>query len=152
VIYADTSLLFSLYALDANTSAAIKLYESDRRRPLLLTPWQRFELRSTVRLAAHKFSRAQQPVPFEVGNVLKQVDDDLKAGVLRHAEPDWRETFRVAEEISANYTVALGQGGADTWHLAAAVLLRADSFWTFDAAQAAAARDCGNFKRVRAVK
>jgi len=149
MIYADTSFLYSLYALDGNTSRAIAVYESDRRRPLLLTPWQRFEFRNTVRRAAHEFRRARKPVPFDVGNVLKQLDNDLKTGVLRHAEPDWRETIRVAEQISAAHTEANGQGGVDTCHIAAAVLLQADSFWTFDADQAATALDFGRFKQVQ---
>lgn len=149
MIYADTSFLFSLYATDGNSAVADKLYESDRRRPLLLTPWQRFEFRNTVRRAAHDFRRAKKPVPFDVGNVLKQMDDDLKTGVLRHAEPDGREAIKLAEEISALHTEANGQGGVDTWHIAAAVLLRADSFWTFDEDQAATALDYGRFKHVR---
>ena len=149
MIYADTSFLYSLYALDGNTPRALALYESDRRRPLLLTPWQRFELRNTVRRAAHEFRRAKKPVPFDLGNVLKQLDQDLKTGVLRHAEPDWPETIRLAEQISAAQTETNGQGGVDTIHIAAAVLLRADSFWTFDEDQAATALDFGRFKHVR---
>jgi len=149
MIYADTSFLFSLYATDANSPRADALYESDRRRPLLLTPWQRFEFRNTVRRLVHEFHSAKKTVPFDVGNVLRQLDEDLKTGVLRHAEPDWRETIRVAEEISAAHTEAIGQGGADTWHIAAAVLLRADSFWTFDEDQAKTALHFGGFKHVR---
>lgn len=149
MIYADTSFLFSLYATDENSPRADRLYELDRRRPLLLTPWQRFEFRNTVRRAAHEFRRAKKPVPFDVGNVLKQLDHDLKTGVLRHAETDWPETIRLAEQISAAHTEANGQGGVDTVHIAAAVLLRADSFWTFDEDQAATALDFGRFKHVR---
>lgn len=77
------------------------------------------------------------------------MDADLKTGVLRHVEPDWRETIRLAEDISASHTEANGQGGVDTWHIAAAILCRAESFWTFDDDQAATALDFGRFKHVR---
>jgi hypothetical protein len=109
----------------------------------------RFEFRNTVRRAAHELHRSKKTVPFEVGNVLKQMDADLKTGVLRHVEPDWRETIRLAEDISAAHTEANGQGGVDTWHIAAAILCRAESFWTFDDDQAATALDFGRFKHVR---
>ena len=148
MIYGDTSFLFSLYAEDANSAKADRLYHSDRRRPLVLTPWQRFEFRNAVRLAAHEFIRSKKPVPFNIGNVLKQQDDDLKSGVLRHVEPDWRDTFKLAEQISAAHTEAHGQGGVDTWHIAAALICRADSFWTFDKEQAETALAFGGFKRV----
>src|SRR5258706_8811469 len=62
VIYADTSFLFSLYALDSNSALAVSTYQNDARRPLFLTPWQRFELRNVVRLAAHQLKRARPPV------------------------------------------------------------------------------------------
>ena len=88
MIYADTSFLFSLYAWDANTGTASTAYAKDARRPLLLTPWQLFELRNVIRLISGKLKRAGRPVPFQAGNIFKQVRQDLMAGRLRHAEPD----------------------------------------------------------------
>lgn len=149
MIYADTSFLFSLYALDANTSAALAIYNGDARRPLIFTPWQRFELKNTLRLAVHRFKRAGQAVPFSIGNVFKQIDDDIKTGVLRHKEPDWRDTFRMAEELSSTLTEKTGAGGVDAWHVAAAALLRSDSFWTFDEEQSKMADLCGSFTTVK---
>lgn len=61
MIYPDTSFLFSLYAEDAHSTEADRLYEADRRRSLLLTPWQRFEFRNTVRRAAHELRRSKKP-------------------------------------------------------------------------------------------
>jgi hypothetical protein len=149
MIYADTSFLFSLYAFDDNSAEADKIYQADGRRPLILTPWQRFEFRNTVRLAAHRYRRAGQTVPFNVGNVLKVMDEDLKSGILRHQEPDWRDAVRLAETLSGQFTEKLGPGGVDLWHVAAAMLLRADSFWTFDAEQAGVAGAVAAFKKVR---
>jgi len=151
MIYADTSFLFSLYALDSNSASAVRIYESDARRPLIFTPWQRFELRNTVRLAAHRLKRAGGVLPFSIGNAFKQIDEDLKSGVLRHAEPDWRETFRLAESVSDQLTLSTGAGGVDTWHIASAILLQAEVFWTFDDEQADMASRLGKFKAVKCV-
>jgi hypothetical protein len=98
----------------------------------VFTPWQRFEVRNALRLAAHKLRRAAQPVPFQLSNIFKRLDADLASGRLRHEEPDWREIFRLAEELSAKHTEAHGAASVDLWHVASAVRLRADTFWTFD--------------------
>jgi hypothetical protein len=148
MIYADPSFLFSLYALDENSPAAIAAFTKERRRPLFLTPWQRFETQNAVRLACGRLSRAKQPLRFQTGNVLKMIQDDISAGRLRHAEPDWRDTLRLAEELGEEHTEALGTSAVDIWHVAAAVLLNAEVFWTFDAVQRSLALACGHLPRV----
>lgn len=148
MIYADSSFLFSFYALDANSAAAAATYKADARRPLWFTPWQRFELRNAVRLAVHRLKRAKLSVPFQPGNVFKRIQEDLDAGRLKHAEVDWRESLRLAEELSANHTESTGAASVDVWHVAAAILLEADTFWTFDEEQRDTATRSGQFRRV----
>ena len=148
MIYADPSFLFSLYAWDENTDLASNVYSKDRRRPLIFTPWQRFELRNAVRLAVYRLRRAKLEIPFQVGNVLKRVDQDLSAGRLRHAEPDWRQTMQLAEAISAKHTETTGAASVDVWHLGAAILLQAEVFWTFDAEQFNLAKLSGQIRSV----
>src|SRR5437588_2172803 len=100
MIYADSSFLCSFYGWDDNSAKAEQIYRADRRRPLIFTAWQRFEVRNAFRLAAHKLRRAGQPVPFDTGNILKRIEEDFDAGRLRHESVDWRENFRVAEALS----------------------------------------------------
>lgn len=148
MIYADPSFLCSLYGWDENTAIASRTYESDGRRPLIFTPWQRFEVRNAMRLTAHRLRRAGLTVPFQIGTVFRRLDDDLADGRLSHDAPDWRETFRLAEELSEAHTEALGAAAVDLWHVASAMLLRADTFWTFDGDQQALAKAVGKFRRV----
>jgi len=148
MIYADTSFLFSFYALDQNTRAAVTTYSGDGRRPLLFTPWQRFELRNSTRLTLQRLRRSGQTVPFQIGNVFRLVDESLNAGRLRHEEPAWRDNFRLAEELSEAHTETLGSAAVDLWHVAAAILLEADTFWTFDQEQRTLASATGAFRRV----
>ncbi len=148
MIYADPSFLTSLYGWDDNTDTAQATYEADSRRPLVFTPWQRFELRNAIRLAVHKLTRAGRVVPFTPGNIFKRLDADLAAGLLRHQEPDWRETMRLAEELSQEHTEAIGAAAVDLWHVAAALLLRADTFWTFDDDQRHLAAAVARFRHV----
>ena len=148
MIYADTSFLFSLYALDENSAAAARTYAGDARRPLWLTPWQHFELRNALRLAAHRLKRAAKPVPFQTGNVFKVIQEDLDAGRLKHAEVDWRDSLHLAQELSASHTEQTGAASVDVWHVAAAILLEPDTFWTFDDERRHLAAHCARFKRV----
>lgn len=135
MIYCDPSFLFSLYAWDNNTGDALKRYAADARRPLIFTPWQRYETRNAVRLAAHKIRRTGKTVPFQPGNVFKRMEQDLTAGILKHQEPDSLETLKLAQDLSDAHTEPLGCAAVDLWHVAQAVVLGAEVFWTFDSDQ-----------------
>lgn len=148
MIYADPSFLASLYGWDANTQTAQDTFADDARRPLLFTPWQRLELRNAIRLGVFKHRRAKLAVPYQVGMVFKHLTEDLEARRLKHAEQDWLETFRIAETLSAAHTEDLGVSTSDLWHVAAAAVLGADTFWTFDDLQAELARRCRRFDQV----
>jgi hypothetical protein len=152
MIYANPSFLCSLYGLDGNSPRAELTYRADARRPLFLTPWQRFEVRNAMRLAVHQCKRAKRAITVQIGSVFKQIQEDLALGRLRHAEVDWRESMRLAEELSAEHTEATGAGSVDAWHVAAAMLLEADTFWTFDQEQRELAVRAGLFKRVPSLK
>ena len=80
--------------------------------------------------------------------MFKAIREDLSVGRLRHIEPDWRETLRLTEELSDRHTAGLGTTAVDTWHVAAAVLVRADVFWTFDGPQRKLALAIGRIPRV----
>jgi hypothetical protein len=148
VIYADPSFLFSLYAWDDNSATAAGTFAKDQRRPIFFTPWQRFELKNAVRLATGRLVRSGQPLLFQPGNVFKAIQEDLNAGRLQHVEPDWREALRLADELSGTHTQAIGTASVDVWHVAAAVLLGAEIFWTFDEIQYSLASKCGRLGRV----
>jgi len=148
MIYADPSFLFSFYAWDDNTVTAEQLYHRDQRRPLIFTPWQRFELRNAVRLVTHRLKRARLPIRFQSGNVFREIEVDLAAGRLKHREHDWHDTLRLSDELSARHTELLGSAAVDLWHVASAILLEADTFWTFDGDQQALARATRKFDTV----
>jgi hypothetical protein len=148
VIYADPSFLCSLYGWDGNTGTAQATFARDARRPLFYTPWQRLEVRNAVRLAVFKLQRAGRIVPFQPGNVFKRINADLAQGRLRQVSPDWEQTGNLAEDLSDEHTVALGASAIDLWHVAAALLLDADTFWTFDATQYEVARAVGTIRHV----
>ena len=114
----------------------------------LFTPWQRFELRNAIRLVTHRLKRAKLPTRFQSGVVFREIEADLSAGRLMHREHDWLDTLRLADELSSKHTELLGSAAVDLWHVASAILLEADTFWTFDEDQQALARATRKFGTV----
>jgi hypothetical protein len=103
-------------------------------------------LRNVLRLALQRVTRTGGQPPYQAGNVFRRIDEDLSAGRLKHVEPDWQENFRLAEEFSQQHTDKIGCASVDIWHVAAANLLGADTFWTFDGDQYALACAVGCFR------
>ena len=148
MIYTDSSFSASLYALDDNTARANEIYQADRRRPLFLTAWQELELLNTLRLGLHRARRAKIAPRYSVGNCQKRIAEDLRNGILRRAEPDWRLCVRRASELSESHAEKLGVAMLDVWQVACAIELRAEAFWTFDRDQETLARATNRFKSV----
>jgi hypothetical protein len=71
----------------------------------------------------------------------------LSAGRLKHREPDWVDTLRLAEDLSSRHTELLGNAAVNLWHVASAILLEADTFWSFDEEQQELARATRKFRR-----
>lgn len=126
-VYADTSFLMSLYALDGNSSRAVKAVERGVM-PIFLTPLVRHELQNALRLAVFRrqITSAQREAAWH------EVERDLTAGVLHDTPLDWPKALKAAEALSRAHTERLGARGMDILHVGSALALRATRFVTFD--------------------
>lgn len=138
VVYADTSFLFSLYAQDANTFQAAHAAKS-RRIVLLYTDFHRHELHNAFRLSLFRGHIDD----IECQRLIKQADSDASDGCFLNVPLAWPEVFAAAEALSAAHTGKLGTRAFDILHVAAAVVLGAQAFYTFDARQKALAKKAG---------
>ncbi|MBC8011017.1 MAG: PIN domain-containing protein [Burkholderiales bacterium] len=136
--YADTGLLCSLYAPDAHTAAAAARMK--RAKEALPVTWlHQLELRNAMRLRVFRK---------EIGAAQKEASlnlflADLASGVLAGASPKATDVEREAERLSASFSETLGTRSLDILHVAAALVLGAEEFWTFETRQAALAKACG---------
>jgi hypothetical protein len=137
-IYADTSILFSLYAPDVNSPRA-DAWRQANPVPIGFTGFHRIELRNALSLAVFQ----QRLTTAEALAAWQEVQQDLASGLLV-AKPDlWGKLVREAESLTEHHTPVLGTRSLDILHVAAALVLGATEFCTFDTRQAKLAKAAG---------
>lgn len=137
-VYADTSLLVSLYLADANTPAALAAVTT-AARPLLLTTWQQFEMENALqlRLFRRESSRA------DLAEAEERLHADLAAGAVTAITLPMPPVLALARKLTAAHSALLGTRAFDVFHVAAALHLNASAFLSFDTRQLALARAAG---------
>jgi predicted nucleic acid-binding protein len=127
--YADTSFLVSLYGRDPLSPAALD--EVQTHKPILvLTPFVEVEFTNATELRVfHK-----EWTPPEARAVLEEFVQDLSSGILK-TQPLPAEVFGLARRLSRRHTAKVGTRSLDLIHVASAILLRPDVFYSFDERQ-----------------
>ena len=137
IAYADTSFLFSLYLSDTNTgSAAAAMLRF--KEPLYTTDFGEFEFTNAV---AWRVFRKQVLVG-EQRAVFDAFAKDIEEGMIR-ITPIPASAFARAKQIARTQTPLIGNRALDVLHVASALVLRADTLFTFDSKQAKLASALG---------
>jgi len=135
-VYADTSVCVSPYVQDNHSQAVDELLSSGDR--LLLTPLHLSEWAHAI--AQHVF-RGSMPLS-EAERVTGEFQADRAAGLwLEVAIPE--NAFSLCAELGRLYGPGLGMRTLDSLHVASALELKAERFWTFDERQAKLAKAVG---------
>lgn len=134
----DSAIIVKLYGQEANSAEAVRLV-SAHTAPYALTSWQALEVRNAIRLKAFR----HEITPTEVTQSIAALEQDIGAG--RWARPGHTVVAveQKAEELSASHAATLGCRTLDIIHVAAALIIGAKEFVTFDHRQAALARTAG---------
>jgi predicted nucleic acid-binding protein len=128
-IYADTSFLVSLYVLDANSAAAAARMKR-AKLPLSVSSLGELELTNAIclRVFRKELSRG------EAKAALTLIRNDIGAEVLRVTAISIA-AFERAKRIARKQTPLLGSRTLDVLHVALALALKAEGFYTFDERQ-----------------
>jgi predicted nucleic acid-binding protein len=135
-VYLDSSFVVSLYLTDTHSEEA-------RRRAPHEAP---FELTS-FHLAEWTHALAQQEFrgnlnAEKAGQINGQFISDQASGLLQEvAVPE--DAFNLCAELARRYGSRLGMRTLDSLHVACALELKAERFWTFDERQAKLAKTVG---------
>lgn len=135
-ICVDSSFLVSSYITDSNSA------ESDRRRgshpALWVTPLNRSEFAHAI--YRHVF-RGKVNVA-EANQIYRLFEEDCAGGLwVQTSLPD--SVWRRSVDLARQYGPTLGSRTLDMLHVAIALELRAERFWTFDQRQARLAEAVG---------
>lgn len=127
-IVADTSFLFSLFGGDAHTAVA-RAWAIQAKQPIAITALNRYEFGNAIRFAAFRKVITRQ----DALNSLAAFTADLKDGMLQPASPDLADIVGEAARLSELHTMSGGHRSFDILHVAAARVLKATLFLSFDA-------------------
>ncbi len=130
IVTADASFLVSLYGVDVDTPAA-RAWMAANAEPILLTGALRFETENALRLACYR----GRITAAELALALADIESDLAQGIMIvtdiASDVHWAECRRISEA----HTSSTGSRAYDITHVAAAVVLKADTFLSFDGRQ-----------------
>jgi predicted nucleic acid-binding protein len=134
VAFADTGFIASLY-LKETTSAPARAAIQAAPVILPLTPLALLELRNAFNRSVQRrrITTAQRDALWQ------DVESDIASGFLVPTPVPSDELHKKARELSDRHTPALGTRSLDLLHIAAALLLGAKEFFSFDDRQRKAA-------------
>ena len=128
--YADSSFFFSYYVTDSNSSRA-DAWRLAHPTPLIFSALNRLELRNALELAVFQ----NRISPAESAAAWQTIEADLRDGFLTATSLPFSDVLNEAEQLAASHTAKVGSRSLDILHIAAARLLGASEFVTFDQQQ-----------------
>lgn len=142
-MYADTSFLVSLYTPDANSGIAARKMRGVRDEIVIMS-FGEVELTNAIELRVFR----RELTAAEVKLALAALESDVRDGVFT-AAPVPAAMYEKARQLSRSHTAKMGTRTLDILHVAAALALKADAFYTFDRRQSDLAKAVGLFLPIR---
>jgi predicted nucleic acid-binding protein len=132
-IYADSSFIVSLYIADIHSPSAHQM--SRNCPPIYFTALHFAEWMHALGQQVFRKNLSSA----EAKRIEQQLDADQVAGLwLETALPE--RTFDLCADLARRYGPKLGVRTLDSLHVACALELKAEQFWTFDERQAKLAK------------
>jgi predicted nucleic acid-binding protein len=128
-IYVDTSFLVSLYSTDLNSAAAVRTMRVVEGM-LSITTFVELEVVNALGLRVFR----KEISPPQARSSLNDFEQDLRTGIF-HLKPLPDGVFGRARQLSRQTTSRLGTRTADLLHVAAALEIGSDRFYSFDRQQ-----------------
>lgn len=135
-IYADTSFIVSIYTREQHSAAALELMKQNPQ--VWFTPLHSAEFFHAI---SQQVFRGKIPI----GNA-EAVYADLERDLIQRLwleSPMPENAFSVCADLARRHGPKLGVRTLDSLHVACALELKAERFWTFDDRQAKLAKSQG---------
>lgn len=135
--YLDTSVLLSLHLRDVNFASAVVIMRIERG--VVWTPWQKVEFGNALRALVARGTLSWA----DVRKVERAVRASITGGDMTPRPLPAYALWEAAEQLSSTHTATIGVRTLDLLHVAAACVVNAERFYTFDNRQYALARAAG---------
>lgn len=135
-IYADSSFFVSLYVTDGHTQEVLR--RLSQRPRIWFTPFHEVEISHAIAQQVFRGLMAAD----RVNKVYRDLSEDCASGVWTVTQfPE--ASFAKGAALTRSHVARLGTRTLDSLHLACALELKAQQFWTFDERQAKLAKAAG---------
>ena len=136
--YFDSAIIVKLYVQEVTRPDAIRLVGA-YVAPYTLTQWQTLEVKNAIRLKAFR----AEITATEMNQSIAAFEQDVATGRWQRPAYTGATVEQKADEPSAGQSATLGCRTLDIIHVAAALVLGAKEFVTFDGRQGALAKQAG---------
>src|SRR5436190_14692354 len=136
--YFDSAVIVKLYVQEITSPDAIGLVGA-YAPPYMLTQWQALEVKNAIRLKAFR----AEITAAEMNQSIAAFEQDMATGRWQRPAYTAAAVEQKANELSAGHSAVLGCRTLDVIHVAAALVLGAKEFVTFDGRQGALAIQVG---------
>jgi hypothetical protein len=136
--YFDSGIIVKLYVKEATSPEAIRLVGA-YVAPYWLTQWQALEVKNAIRLKAFR----KEITEGEMNQSIAAFEQDIATGRWQRPVYTAATIEQKGDELSASHSTILGCRTLDIIHVAAAVVIGAKEFVTFDGRQGAMAKQAG---------
>ena len=134
-IYADTGFIVSLYKVETTSARAARIMRR-LQPPVWISPLGELELHNAFQLAVFRGELAANAAALKKRLLLT----DIKNGIFSIMPVPASALYSKAAELADRHSARLGTRSLDLMHVAAALLLNAETFLSFDERQRKAAK------------
>src|SRR5882672_6677389 len=143
--YADSSFLVKLLAQEPDSKSAVREYRRLGFPPLFYLPLHELELRNAIHQRAFHQRRAGPPgerkrISRENAAAISKLEQLLQRRAFLSVEAEWEAAIDRSRKLSDKYTEHTGARAFDILHIAFALELASELFFTSDDRQAKIAR------------
>jgi predicted nucleic acid-binding protein len=138
MVYVDTSVIVKLYIKETYSREA-SAWISANNEAIPKTIFHELEFTNAIRLKQFRNEMSNR----EAGIVFQRFNKHEKESIFYRPQINWSDAFTRSLELSKNHTKTTGSRSLDIIHVASALSMGADRFFTFDEKQSQLASAAG---------
>ena len=130
MLYVDTSVIVKLYIKETYSREASDWIRANNEA-IPKTIFHDLEFTNAIRLKQFRKEMSNR----EAGSVFQRFNKHEKENIFYSPQINWSDAFARSLELSKNHTKKIGSRSLDIIHVASALSMGADRFFTFDEKQ-----------------